>query len=99
MTLEMKINESGSWRNATAEELGNSLRERIGLLAEKAVVIRFKDENGLCILATGKWVQHYRDAGFVTIDLSKLAKLLDIDPVSIDALKIMGGEYVNVKLN
>lgn len=99
MTLEMKINESGLWRNATAEELGNSLRERIGLLAEKEVVIRFKDENGLCILATGKWVDHYREAGFITIDLAKLAKLLDIDPVAIDALKIMGGEYVNVRLN
>ena len=96
MELEIKINEDG-WRNLSAEEIGNTLKERISNLASKETVIRFKDENGTAIIASGKWVQYYRDAGFVTIDLERLAKLLDVPPMALEAIKIMGGEFVNVR--
>lgn len=96
MELEIKINEDG-WRNLSAEEIGNTLNERISNLAEKETVIRFKDENGTAIIASGKWVQYYRDAGFVTIDLERLAKLLDVPPKALEAMRLMGGEFVNVR--
>ena len=96
MELEIKINEDG-WRDLTAEEIGNTLKERISNLAAKETVIRFKDENGTAIIASGKWVQYYRDAGFVTIDLERLAKLLDVPPMALEAMKLMGGEFVNVR--
>lgn len=96
MELEIKINEDG-WRDLTAEEIGNTLKERISNLASKETVIRFKDENGTAIIASGKWVQYYRDAGFVTIDLERLAKLLDVPPMALEAMKLMGGEFVNVR--
>ena len=96
MELEIKINEDG-WRNLSAEEIGNTLNERISNLAAKETVIRFKDENGTVIIASGRWVQYYRDAGFVTIDLERLAKLLDVPPMALEAMKIMRGEFVNVR--
>lgn len=96
MELEIKINEDG-WRNLSAEEIGNTLKERISNLASKETVIRFKDENGTAIIASGRWVQYYRDAGFVTIDLERLAKLLDVPPMALEAIRIMGGEFVNVR--
>lgn len=96
MELEIKINEDG-WRNLSAEEIGNTLKERISNLASKETVIRFKDENGTAIIASGRWVQYYRDAGFVTIDLERLAKLLDVPPMALEAMRLMGGEFVNVR--
>lgn len=96
MELEIKINDDG-WRDLTSEEIGNTLKERISNLAAKETVIRFKDENGTAIIASGKWVQYYRDAGFVTIDLERLAKLLDVPPMALEAMKLMGGEFVNVR--
>lgn len=96
MELEIKINEDG-FRNLSAEEIGNTLKERISNLASKETVIRFKDENGTAIIASGRWVQYYRDAGFVTIDLERLAKLLDVPPMALEAIRLMGGEFVNVR--
>lgn len=93
MTIEIRIKDGDKWRGPNADEYnGRGLDYRIALLAKKETVIRLQDADQEVIVSTGRWVDYYKQAGKVSIDLLELSKLLAIHPTIDHALKVLGGE-------
>lgn len=92
MTIEIRIKDGDTWRGPSADEYnGHGLDYRLALLAKKETVIRLQDTDQEVIVSTGRWVDYYKQAGKVSIDLVKLSELLGVHPTIASALKTLGG--------
>lgn len=94
MQLEIRVKENGKWRGMTLEEAGGNLDHRLKKLSECETVIHYTNGTEECFLCTGKWTEHYRAQGKVSISLSDIVLLLDLHPTMIHALKTFGGEIL-----
>ena len=94
MQIEVRIKENGKWRGPGEDEFKGTLDYRVAYLSKLETVIRIQTDLQEIILATGEWVEYYRNQNKVALSLVELTELLNVHPTIDRALKVLGGEVL-----